>query len=694
MNLKKILLGILLIFLILLSSCKKEEIKDIDILKDFSDTIVFSEELNSDLDLKDTYIYKDYEISALWQSSNENVLDNSGKYYYTLNDEIITLSVAFSYKDENISKSYDLISYANVDKAYEQVYLALNLPKETDTNINLISQIKVGKSTYRISYKSNNLDIIKDNGEIVLNDEDKNASMDVTITSSKLTKTFTHNLKVLKIDQEKVVEKLKEIGTSLKLNEVIKEDIDLPNKLIYKDFELDLTWISSNTNVLSNTGKVYLEDREENISLTVSTVCNISYTFSLVSATMDNEIALAKAIEDVYIPSLITSDIILPSTFTYNTVGVWQSSNENIITNTGTISKSNNTFKDVTLKLTLSKGENTMEKDFKVSVSNQAHFYQDRTFLGAKENVVVQGDKLVLEQDKLKGTYTSNEINVANFKSIVGSYAATSSKTATCELEVRIKSGSTWSKYFSYGEWGLGKKNYCLAQSDTYVKMVEDEILMIDPAKGNAFQFRLTLKRKSANEESPIVSLIAFAIEYVSYSYPVDISTLPKVVKYDVPKLYQHIVPGIGGIICSATSSTMLLKYKGHDFSSKADYEHEYIAEMVLDSGNNIYGNWVYNTIAMSAFGEITYVKRFYSANEMLYHIAKVGPIAASIRGNTITNLKTYNTAGHLLVVTGYKIEGNNTTIYINDPNVMGVAVEMTLENFLKVYRMVSYIIE
>ena len=233
-----------------------------------------------------------------------------------------------------------------------------------------------------------------------------------------------------------------------------------------------------------------------------------------------------------------------------------------------------------------------------------------------------------------------------------------------------------------------------MAQSDTYIKMVEDEILLKEGYKGSGFQFKLTLRRESLSDESPVVALIALAPELIDYTFNVDISTLPKVVKYDVPKLYQHIVPTIGGIICSATSSTMLLKFKGHDFSDKATYEHEYIAEMVLDSGNDIYGNWVYNTIAMSAFGEIAYVKRFYSANEMLYSLAKVGPMAASIRGNTITNLKTYNTAGHLFVVTGYKIDDSGTTIYINDPNVMGVAVEMTLENFLKVYRMVSYIVE
>ena len=115
---------------------------------------------------------------------------------------------------------------------------------------------------------------------------------------------------------------------------------------------------------------------------------------------------------------------------------------------------------------------------------------------------------------------------------------------------------------------------------------------------------------------------------------------------------------------------------------------------MNMNISHNIYGNWVYNTIGMSSFGETAYVKRFYSANEMIQCLATIGPIAASIKGTTITNKKTYTTAGHLLVVTGYKIEDNQTTIYINDPNVPGVEVTMTLANFLAVYRMVSYVIE
>jgi hypothetical protein len=102
----------------------------------------------------------------------------------------------------------------------------------------------------------------------------------------------------------------------------------------------------------------------------------------------------------------------------------------------------------------------------------------------------------------------------------------------------------------------------------------------------------------------------------------------------------------------------------------------------------------------MSSFGERAYVKRFYNVNEFLYSVQQAGPMAASIKGTVkYVNMTTgaqgsYNTAGHLLVVTGFEITDNGTYIYINDPNVKGVAIKTTLEDFLSIWRNVSYILE
>ncbi|MBO7079171.1 MAG: C39 family peptidase [Bacilli bacterium] len=689
MNIKKGIFALLIIFIVLLSSCEKEE--NVDILKEFTDSITFSDTLDGDLALDKDIDYKGHVIKATWESSDQNILTNDGKYYYTLSDELVSLNATFTYEDNTTYKTFEFMSYANADKAFMQAYQELELPSTIDSDLELAQSIRVGKSTYRISYESKDESIISKDGIITLSKDDKTTILKVTLTNSKSTKTFDHNITVSKVDKEKLQKELEKL---YRLEFITPTQLDFKKELDYNNKKIRLYWSSDHKELIDDSGEVsYCDDETIVITITVSTDFDVSYSFPVNLAPIADTRSLELALEEISLPSIVVSDITLADTYSYGTKATWTSSNENILSNDGKIGNVNK-FMEVSLNLTLSKGDKTMEKEFKVNVCKEEHFYQDRTFADEKVNVEVKKGKLVLKEGEKEGYYLSKEVSTKEFKSIVGSYAALSSPTSTCELEVRVKVGANWSKFFSYGAFGLGKKNYCMAQSDTYIKMVEDEILLKEGYKGSGFQFKLTLRRESLSDESPVVALIALAPELIDYTFNVDISTLPKVVKYDVPKLYQHIVPTIGGIICSATSSTMLLKFKGHDFSDKATYEHEYIAEMVLDSGNDIYGNWVYNTIAMSAFGEIAYVKRFYSANEMLYSLAKVGPMAASIRGNTITNLKTYNTAGHLFVVTGYKIDDSGTTIYINDPNVMGVAVEMTLENFLKVYRMVSYIVE
>lgn len=687
----KTILFLLLISILMLVACntKKEEE---NVLDEFVSTIVFEESLTEDLNLQTEYNYKNNKITVNWESSNTNVLSNEGKYYYTLSDEMVTLSAVFTCGDESINKYYDFISYANEDKAFEEAFSFLHLPDQTDVSLKFYDSIKYGKTTYRVSYISSNPDIISNDGKIRLALYNLPVIFTVTLSASGKSKTFLHDITVLKVDTAKILENLQTACNNIGYD--ITHDINFPKSFDYKGMDIDIEWESKNPRILSNDGIISPDNEDTIVTIVAKSIFNISYTYKVNVKAMNEELALEKAMKEIEIPKVITSDINLETEFKYNTKGTWVSSDQNTISNDGVISKTQNTFKTITYTLTLSKGESTMEKEFETQVSYQAHFFNDRTFKGEKSNVHIENEKLVLDEGKTEGYYQTDEVSLNNILSVVGSYAATSSKNATCELLVRVKSNNKWSKYFSYGKWGQGLNNSCLAQSDTYVKMVEDEIKLISPNTGEGFQLKLILRRTNATYESPKVTMIALAIEMSNYTYNVDISNLPKEVKYDVPKLYQHEVPSIGGIICSATSSTMLLKYKGYDFSDKATYEHEYIAGIVLDHGNNIYGNWVYNTIGMSSFGETAYVKRFYSYEEMLHCIATTGPIAASIKGTTITNIRTYTTAGHLIVVTGYKIEGSNITIYVNDPNIVGVAVEMTLQNFLNVYRMVSYVIE
>ena len=414
-----------------------------------------------------------------------------------------------------------------------------------------------------------------------------------------------------------------------------------------------------------------------------------------------SEAEVNEVLNSIVMPNIIHDDMFLQTKLDKNLTATWTSANTSLISNSGVVNKSISTPTKTTLTVAVSVGDETFTKEFNVIVQPKSHFIMDNLFDNGKmENVMVNSEgKLVLKSGYTTGTFYSGEFACSTFSSLVGTWIASSSTTATCELLVSLKVNGSYSSYVTYGKWGLGLQNACNDQTYSTVKMSTDEVVAVG-ANATAFKYKIILRRSGTSYASPEVSAVTFALNLVSKTYDVNSSMLTGKKIYDVPKLYQHDVPSIGGIICSVTSSTMLLLYKGHDFSSKDSLPHRYTAALFKDYGNNIYGNWVYCCVGMSSYGEKAYVKRFMNTNEFLYSIQEVGPMAASIKGtvyyyNMTTGVNSsYTTAGHLLVVTGYEISGSTTYIYINDPNVKGVSIRMTLPNFLNIWRNVSYIVE
>ena len=73
------------------------------------------------------------------------------------------------------------------------------------------------------------------------------------------------------------------------------------------------------------------------------------------------------------------------------------------------------------------------------------------------------------------------------------------------------------------------------------------------------------------------------------------------------------------------------------------------------------YGMAAYATLSLPKIEEYAKTSNvvldgLYSWDELKYHLATVGPVGASIKGDT----GIYKTGGHLIVVVGYKEVGNN----------------------------------
>ena len=84
--------------------------------------------------------------------------------------------------------------------------------------------------------------------------------------------------------------------------------------------------------------------------------------------------------------------------------------------------------------------------------------------------------------------------------------------------------------------------------------------------------------------------------------------------------------PGIGNIICSPTSPTMMLNYLGIDIT-KGDF-----ARMARDNrSSTIYGNWTYNVAAAGELGVNAYVAKI-TMEELKAFIASNQAVVVSIR--------------------------------------------------------------
>lgn len=672
-----------------------------EILSEFSNTITLPEYTNTDLDIKTSYSFKGYEIFAEWKSSDETIISNDGKITKTFEENLVSLELKLSLNNFTIYKTFDIFVEA-IEKSEiaSEILNLIEVPSETDKNITLQRYVTYNDVKYSITWESNDATVISNKGIITYNNEEKSACLTAYISfeGEKFSKNFEILIKAFDtLIMEDFLERLMIISE-------ISNDIKLLTKASHYGYEFDLIWESSNPEVLRNDGKVGLCIVDTPVNLTVTmkigNACR-SRTYSILVKANSNDQILEMIDEAIFIPKVITNDYFLPTDFGNDITGFWTSSDNSVMSGDGKISQNIKQPTNITLTLNVKIGENIMTKSYETKIYKEEHFLMHNTFDGTFENVVLNNNgKIVLAEGKTEGTYYSKEIDYSNFSEVVATWCATSSTVATCELFISLKVNDKYSDYITYGKWGLGLKNGSKDQQNSLIKLADDEVKVLNNKYANGIKYKIVLRRNKSADKSPEVSLITFAFNLANYTFNIDDSLLKKSVKYDVPKLYQHDVLSIGNSICSITSSTMLLKFKGYNFTDKDPLEHQYLAGLFKDYGNNIFGNWVFNCVGMSAYGERAYVKRFFSTNEFLYSLQEVGPMAASIKGTVKYEKQengqkgSYNTGGHLLVVTGYEINDNGTFIFINDPNVPGVAIKLTLQDFLSVWRNVSYIIE
>lgn len=668
-----------------------------EIVNEVYDSIKLPETTNSNLSLP--LLYNEV-VVATWSSSNNEVMTSTGEITKTKDDEQVILSVELSYKDVKKTKEFSVTvlkdetlyqEYIKVSNVADNLVVSNEAVKSDITLPSLVDGVT-------ITWKSMNESIIDNNGKVNLPKLETNVTL---VGMFKLNNTI--------LEKEFVVTVL---SSDSLIIEIINDKIanfgfiteTTTDVYLASEFDgMEISWVSRTISYINNNGVIKRSDRNRNAKLEATFTyqgVSVTKTFEFKILAYSTEEMLLNQLETINVPSLTNVDLSLPIYFEYDIIGEWISSDPTIIDNDGYVTLPD-VDKVVTLKVVLRKDNTTMEKTFNVNVlsknSGKAHQIVSRASsydLSNSTNLELVDGKMVLVDGATEGVYTSNEIASIDFSELVLSWASTSSETATAEVKVSVKIDGVWSEYITYYPWGFGLQNKCYDQTYSTVKLVEDEVKVLNGKTANAIRFTVTLRRASATNESPKYSLTSFALYSSSYTYPVDISGLPKEVVHSVPKLYQQIVPTIGNSICSPTTSTMLLKYKGENFSQYDEFEHRYIANKFREYNTMLFGNWVYNTVGMSSFGYDVYVARIYSIEELVEHLANVGPVGLSVKGQMTSDKKDYYTGGHLIVGIGYRYVNDVLYIVCNDPNVPEVECMYSYNVMKNTWRNVAYIIE
>ena len=322
--------------------------------------------------------------------------------------------------------------------------------------------------------------------------------------------------------------------------------------------------------------------------------------------------------------------------------------------------------------------------------------------------------KLIFYNNKyaIKGSYISSIIHTVDFKNLILSWNATTPIGTYIEIYCRVLVKNNWSKWLNIATWCTYSDKFS-GKSDTsdHIACVNADTLLVKGSKnrGTAFQYKINFITKNPNS-SPSVRLISASLKIIDENLTNNkisfynetehkISTFEGIL--NVIKYSQMTKdPKIASVMCSATSSSMVLNYYGVKITP------EEVAAGVYDSVYDGFGNWPFNTAFISTFGLESYIQYFDSIADIKKELFNNNPVIVSVRYRQpsvhkdlpiISNAPTSYTNGHIIVVTGFIRENGKEYVVVNDPaasNDENVSLKYLLSEFLEAWNnKVAYVV-
>ncbi len=295
---------------------------------------------------------------------------------------------------------------------------------------------------------------------------------------------------------------------------------------------------------------------------------------------------------------------------------------------------------------------------------------------GTHSGTAMSNGKLTLASGSTSGTFTTNTLNIGTFSKMVASWnAVTNGGKVSLAVSFELTTG-TWSSYHSWGTWSSTSGVSASASPSTTHASVDVDILSVKSGYTPTGNIKVRLTLTQYNGGIPVVRNFSIATPQMAAKRTVNTSALPTYYLNDVPMRSQLASANgsIGNIICSPTSTAMALEYLGTKVTSLT------AAYGIYDNNWQAYGNWAFACAYAGEKGYVAYLD-FYDSNMLKYALSQ---------GCTVACSTSLTSAGHIVLVTGYKVVNGVEYFIVNDPNVNQynvVRTDYTLSYFESVWR-------
>ncbi|TQJ21098.1 peptidase C39-like protein [Micromonospora sp. A202] len=312
------------------------------------------------------------------------------------------------------------------------------------------------------------------------------------------------------------------------------------------------------------------------------------------------------------------------------------------------------------------------------------------TTAGNGDGLLATGRGLALDGVNQQGTWTSPPVRVGfPVSEVVPSWTADT--PAGCWIEVELRGwhddapSTGWYRLARWAADDLAVERTSVPGQRDGDARVDTDTLIVTGATVTGWQARVTLCRPAESPTGPVLRSVGAVATGPTgpdqgYAQPASSPAWGRVL--DVPRYSQRLHAGQypqwgggGDSWCSPTCTSMVLAHWGAEPTPEhyAWVEPPGPRPVVVHAARHCYdhayagaGNWSFNTAYAGRYGVDAFVTRLRSLVEAEAFIAAGIPliVSAAFRADEVPGLG-YDTAGHLMVLVGFTVDGDPV---LNDP--------------------------